>query len=138
MYEDEITLAAQSNAVPVIEKAFHCEIHWLRKYYEIDFAAARQGKVVAWIEYKRRNNNHDQYGDYFVAFSKICSLNTHAINSGIPAFLVVQWNDGFFYHKIQEPNTYELKLGGWKNQRDPTDFEPVMHIPLEQFRKMEQ
>jgi hypothetical protein len=59
IYERPANLKDERDAIPKIERLWGCSLVKLPIAYNLDFAAVRDGRVVAWIEFKRRHRLFD-------------------------------------------------------------------------------
>ena len=105
----------------------------LKKNYIVDFAIERNGHVIGFIEYKRRDVMSLQYPTIILALSKWIALCDYAKHG--KAFFYVEYNDCTKHIKIT-PDYIDLNMiGAWleisgrTDRGDQYDQEPCVHIP---------
>jgi hypothetical protein len=96
---------------------------------EIDFQLVRDGRVVAYAEVKTRHNARDAYPTYCVDRSKWRGLQEVTEETGLPAFLVVDFVDGLHYVRVAD-QPYRTGVMHRKDRGDPSDRDVVIHIPV--------
>ena len=102
------------------------------KQYHLDYCVLKQDKVVGFCEVKVRTNNHNKYSTLLLSLSKVSSANGLKEASGIKSILLVKWKDklGYTYFK----NDWPVMVGGRTDRNDWQDIEPVVHIPISEFK----
>ena len=133
IYENEWTMAGESVFSEFAKQKLNCELSKCPRSYMLDFAAVRGQKVVAFIEFKRRTNNHDLYPTYMIAARKRMQAKAIRDSSKLPVYLYVQWNDVLGYTNLATCEA-NWQMGGRKDRNDPADQEPVIHIQLSEFK----
>ena len=100
--------------------------------YKLDFAIVRDGSVTSFIEVKCRKNVISAYPTYIISLSKMVAAAQYK-DAGITCILLVQWADQMGWVKIPD-NRWITKVGGRKDREDWQDIEPVVHIPIKEFK----
>ena len=135
-YETEADLRHEESAKSRIERAWGVRLEKLPLSYSADWAVCyKDGTVVGWIEYKRRNMDWGKYETVVLGARKIADMLRLA-EFGQSAVFVVETNDGALrWIEINRKNTGDLRWGGrTTKQRDWQDREPVVHFPIKEFR----
>jgi len=100
--------------------------------YKLDFAIVRDGRVTSFIEVKCRKNIISAYPTYIISLSKMVAATQYK-TAGISCILLVQWTDQMGWVQIPD-NRWVTKVGGRKDRGDWQDVEPVVHIPIKEFK----
>lgn len=102
--------------------------------YGWDYGLYGDGRLQAVAEVKVRKQ---KYGTFFVSLHKVMRGFDY-MRAGLRAYLLVRWPDGIYGHRLMEPsvNAYHVDFGGRHDRGDNADQEPVVHIPLTQFRQL--
>ena len=132
MNETPEDLAAEKTAAELLCKAWDAEVCKLSPMlYKIDWAFYRDGKLKAFVEFKRRSKKIDPL---MIAAAKYTQLLELSRITGLPCLLVVEWPDGLWYHEVEHPVQLPLDLRMGGNSRGQNgDFEPVIYIPISEF-----
>ena len=95
--------------------------------------------VLAWMEVKGRWHRYGKYEDIMLSYSKYRKLRDLTKDSGLPAFFFVRWEDGITKGAhIAANSNLKPKMGGrTKSRRDEYDYEPMVYIPLGEFKGFE-
>jgi hypothetical protein len=131
-YETDGDLANEASIAKSIAIAFNCEVKKLNKFNQFDYAAIRNGKIVAFLEVKRRKCHSTKYKTIILSLTKV--LLAHQIYSAtnVETFFVVRWNDKTGICSIVDK--FDVSIGGRVDRGDPSDIEPVCHINVGKFR----
>lgn len=135
-YETEQDLRNEDLAKKIIEVEWNCELVKLSaKKYRVDFAANRNGKLVAWVEYKRYNTNAFSRHEYMVNTAKFMDGVQKSDISGVPFILVLQYDDMMVYAVIKRGMKCEHRFIDSRSKRgDEFDYEPMTYIPKTWFK----
>lgn len=107
------------------------------KAYEIDWCAYKNGKLTAWVEIKCRKNAKDAYPTLLLSYKKIISGCLMTQFSGAAFILCVRFTDGVYFWKCPaDVKDYRVDNGGRTDRNDSQDMEPVIHIPMREFKKL--
>ena len=137
IYETTGTLIAEEEAVARAAAAWQFDYRKLAMKNEIDFALLREDRVCAWVECKRRYNDIGRYPTFMLSFHKWQAGRRHAIFSGVPFLLLVQWNDGLYWANTDKVRLSHVGLGGRTDRNDTQDIEPSVFIDIDQFQRLE-
>jgi len=139
MYESADTLSHEQRCFRIIEKNWECKVSKIPISYAVDVAAEREGRIVAWIEFKGRKIKLRQYPDIMLSVLKYNHGKQLSKSTGVPFFFVVAFIDGLYYVRLDDidPNSLGMKVGGrTKQTRDSADIEPVIHIDNGLFKRL--
>lgn len=134
IYETDKDLRNELSLSNIVSKQWKCTMQKLQPRDHFDYAAVRNGEVVAFIEMKTRSNKMQHYPTYMISMTKVINASITGISTGLPCFLVVQWVDGVGYVNMGNVKT-TVKMGGRTDRSDPQDVEPVCHIDIGLFKK---
>ena len=135
LYETSNDLRRETVFVESLEAAWKMKAHKLGIKHFFDFACVRSGDVVSWLEVKERTTPSTKYDTYLLSFKKFEALRNANIVTGIPGVLAVRFTDCDAYTVLAgKPD--EVKMGGRVDRGDPGDIEPVVHIPIDKFRRI--
>ena len=122
----------------VVQQKWNCVAVKMPIKFVFDYALYVDGKMMAVAECRCRNHE-------FGAFDTIiCSLHKlHAARNftqdGVKAVFIVGFSDGSVYwhdFRVQEEGYYRITQGGRTDRNDWQDIEPVIHINLDDFKKL--
>ena len=109
-------------------------------FTEYEMLPWREHKMLAWAEYRYRDVQRLQYRTFMLAADKWHQLRALSKESGLPSIMFVEWfDDGLFYlncGQVSSDNIIYLR-GGNKTRGQNGDIEPMVHIPVGLFRKVE-
>ena len=107
--------------------------------HKIDFSLAieKDDSIMGFVEAKCRNCNHDKYRTFFISLAKYIHACELTKFTGIPTFILVEWMDQTKYVKVP-CMTADIRMGGRIDRGNPDDHEPMIHIPITEFRPVEE
>jgi hypothetical protein len=120
----------ESSVISALSKKFNCTFRKMPIKYGLDYAALRNGRVVAFIEIKCRTCRSDKYDEYMISLHKVMAAAKLSSTTNLPCFLVVAWTDAIGYTHISAPS---VEFGGRQDRNDEDDIEPVALIPISHF-----
>lgn len=132
IYENDETLAQERTAITVVAEKWGASVVKLPRRYSADFALLRTNSVKAWVEFKGRKNPMGKYPTYTVSLYKYMNLCALTRDTGIPSFLIVEWEDCVGYTPI--PVEHQIIFSGRKDRGDWEDQEPMVEIANSAFR----
>ena len=132
IYENEQTLAQERTAIVMVAEKWGASAVKLPRRYSADFALLKGNAVKAWVEFKGRKNPMDKYPTYTVSLYKYMNLCALARDTGVPSFLIVEWEDRVGYTPI--PVKHQIIFSGRKDRGDWEDVEPMVEIANSAFR----
>tara|TARA_R110002020_G_scaffold363831_1_gene576134 strand:- start:250 stop:666 length:417 start_codon:yes stop_codon:yes gene_type:complete len=131
-YETSEDLLNERGVIESFCNRFGFGFEKMPKQYHLDYCVLKNNKVVGFCEVKVRTNNHNQYNTLLLSLSKVSAANGLKQASNINSILLVKWKDrsGYTYFK----NNWPVMVGGRKDRNDWQDIEPVVHIPIPEFK----
>ena len=98
-----------------------------------DWEFKKDGKLIGIGEYRRRFNDLNKYPDFQFSRHKFDTMKGKSAFQNIPAFMFVEFNDGFYYFPIKgNPSNQTMQRGG------ELRTEEVAVIPKESFKPLEE
>ena len=132
-YETQDDLNNEKQIAKVIESAYKCELYKMPIKLSLDFMAMRNGKAVAFIEARNRNNEMTRYDTYMISMYKLMMASNLTQATKLPCFLVVQFTDKLAMTEFP-PKDFHVSVGGLTSRGDPQDIEPMAHFNLDNFK----
>ena len=123
----------QENARQRLEDLLCINVATMDNFSAWDWEFKKDEKLVAIGEYRRRFNDFDKYPDFYFSRRKFDLLRGKSAFQNIPAYMFVEFNDGFFYFIIKgDPSNETLQRNG------EVRTEKVAIIPKESFKLIEE
>lgn len=135
IYENRSTMLDEQDFAKHLGMLTKCNLVKCPRNFRIDFAAVRNSKVVSFIEYRKRSNAMDYYPTFMTAANKKIYAQAIHRSSSLPVYMFVQWTDHLGYADLVSCKA-KWSVGGRKDRNDPADFEPVIQIPLSEFKTL--
>jgi len=141
LYETEADLARERAVIERLNGGFY-EIRKLPIKLHVDFGLfdKETGKLRRWAEIRCRNNPRDKYPTLFISLEKMLYISQLVNITSKPLSLLVEWTDvtgRFDIEKGDSLEEFDITWGGRGQLRDDQDVEPVMHIPNNKFKTLE-
>jgi hypothetical protein len=140
-YETASDLARELTVAEGLSQAWDADLCKVPTSYGLDYIVFGAGKFIGWVEVKTRPTMvWGDYPDVMVSLSKIRSAFVWSLMFGKPVYFCVRDANGELRAaSISTVDPEWVKYGGrTRNTRDPADIEPVAHIPLDQFKPIEE
>lgn len=136
-YETAIDLKNEKAAITALEMASRRQACKLPISYRIDFAMTNEAhEITSWVEVKCRKNPRDKYPTFAIGITKLMAGIAFEDKTGKPFFLVVHWSDFLGYVRVSSLKGYKIRSGGRTDRNDPADEEPMVHIPVGEFKEL--
>lgn len=136
-YETALDLKNETAAIRMLEFVSKRHARKLPVSYRIDFAMVdEEDHVTSWVEVKCRKNPKSKYPTFAIGITKLMAGISFEEKTGKPFVLVVQWSDFLGYVRISSLKGYMIAYGGRKDRMDPADEEPMVHIPIDNFKQL--
>lgn len=135
MYETSESLKNEDEVASRISSAWNTKLNKLPIKYRVDYAAERNGKIVAWIEVKTRKYNMNDFDSFMLSLDKYNASVQLGSITNLPVTLVVRWKDKIGYVDLLHCRGV-IKMGGRKDRGDPQDIQPAAYIPIDDFREL--
>lgn len=137
MFENEETKKREKALGDIVAEKWKSQLQKVSIKYHVDCLVMRKDTPMAWVELRCRNNDMLQYPTLMLSLAKVQGAKRLKEDTGLPVFLVVEWNDAIRYTNLAECD-FTLGFGGRNEMRDWQDQEPVCHIPIEAFQEFKQ
>ena len=139
-YETTQDLENERRAFEYLERKFGLSIRKLTDNERLDGEVKKDGRVVAWMEFKRRTeplSHFEGYGDIYVAKQKYDAGVKLARDTGAEFWFVVRTADCLVRYTWREGDDFTVRYGGRTVQtRDKLDVEDMVHIPISRYEKL--
>lgn len=86
-----------------------------------------------YVEVRCRNNNKNRYPTMMLAEKKWIELKKYSWPEA-PAVFLVKWSDCLGYVEYSDELKVTREWGGRNQMRDEEDVEPMIHIPISNFK----
>jgi len=136
LYETKEDIGRERSFVEDVCTAWKCEAKKLPIHYKLDFALMRDDIVRAFLETKVRNYARDYFDTYMISMAKVLSAREYSAFADVPSLLAVRWSDGDGFIDLHSMKDFEIGFGGRADRNDSQDMEPVVFIPIENFRRL--
>lgn len=137
IYERKHDRLAQAEAIHRFCEAFPAFPVELPELAGWDYELHRAGKAVALVEVKRRLCGWRKYPTYMISTRKVRQLVDEAARRNLAPILLVAWVNRLGWVRLDRCTMTEA-TGGREDRADPMDIEPVFHIPIGEFKAVEQ
>lgn len=141
-YETKDHLENERRAIEHVEAVWGVQCRKTPKYYKIDYTVtAPNDRVVGWAEVRGKNFERYRFSTFFTSLEKAMTLVRYEALTAKPAVVIVAWKDGIYCYRFTVNDTRTQAItwdGRTTNSRgDDQDIEPVIHIPVRNFVKLE-
>lgn len=128
-------LANELRAIARAARPLNCP-KWFKlpPLYPIDFALLRNGRVAYWAEVKCRKRASGDFATLYLSAFKVSALLELQAVSQTPALLVASWTDCVGILQLPCPRIF-CAIDGRTDRGGVNDIEPVIHFPVESFRR---
>lgn len=133
-YETEENLVKEREIADFIQSVWHMSLIKNPKSYRIDFGVMKGGRIRGWVEVKERKINLFTYPTVILSLAKWMQGRRLALETGTRFFFVIQVIDGSILCSEETSATRKVNYGGRRDRNDSEDIEPVVHIPIADFR----
>lgn len=142
IYESEQDREHEQTIIEYICKHWGCEAKKMPIRYEFDYMLTKASmatwnfglNMVGILEIKRRLKKYDTL---IISMQKVATMQMYSQQFEVPAILAVSWPDEETQYTIlhqRRTANYKIEWGGRCDRGDDQDEEPVIHIPIEDFR----
>jgi hypothetical protein len=135
IYETPEDLVRESLIGRRLTEMWGVSLHKLPRAYHVDWLIEKDGDVRGFAELKCRSNPRSKYDTFMLSLHKWMHGKQLAAEIAGKFMIIVQWEDGLFYH---QQGWCEVKygVGGRKDRQDAQDIEPVIYIPTYAFKRI--
>jgi hypothetical protein len=122
----------------ILEKEWDCKIHdFGGDFSPIDSYAEKDGRLLAWLEYKNRSHSSKLYPTVFLNSHKWLALQlARAGHAGAAGLFVVKFTDGIFWIPVGDIPTVSYKIMGRRDRGAVSDIVPVIEVPISLMEKI--
>jgi len=113
-----------------------CDHNEFPTHSRADFLFSRGGMAIFIAEVKCRSKDMNTYPDYMISEHKILDGIMLSKMLHIPFLIIVSWKDKLAYFEMTESwyGNADVVKGGRTDRGDKKDIEPVVLIPIEEFK----
>ena len=135
-------LAREHKLADWLSHRWACDLRKLRTNEVLDYAAERDGRPVAWVEVKLRNNTYEKYPTYMISLRKLCMGLLYNLVTGHPFILVVGFTNGVYrwqvddYRETDFKRVVEAHFHGTFKRNWSADLEMCAFIDLKKFKEV--
>jgi len=104
--------------------------------YCLDWAIARDEKIVAWVEAKCRKHIYGKYPTYMIAMKKWNAFREFNATSHLKGFLIVEFTDGDYWLDTADVEEQYFAIGGRKDRNLKKDLEPCVFFDIKYFKRL--
>lgn len=134
-YETQENLDNESRVMNAIAEKYGLELHKCPERYRMDAVFSKDGQMMFFVEFKCRKGKSNDYRAYVVSLSKAMAAEALKKATGLPVYLVVEWDD--MIGKIPMQNFRAVNVGGRTDRGDPNDFDLVAHYFVQDFETLD-
>lgn len=135
LYETDEDRANQRRVADALAAHWRCGVMKMPERHAVDYLFGDDNGAM-WIEIKKRNVTSTKYKTLMIDKKKLEAGLAHSDGTGFPFGLVVHWNDGVFFVRVDNLHRYFIDLGGRADRADANDTDIVVHIPTSEFRRL--
>lgn len=149
LYETSEQLEAEKSFMSDIEKLRAVRFFKLPIDWKVDAFVKRGQRTIAIAELKVRNIAYNQFPDIILSERKVkagLKLQRHLWGiektfqsaKKLQFLFLVRLLDGDYYTEVKDDDSYVVDVGGRTvTTRDAQDIERVVHIPIQDFKRLE-
>ena len=130
-HESEQDIENEKRIVEAFAKHCNGEAKYMPKAYTFDAMIVR-GEKCAFVDARRRKNEMNRYPTLCLSLQKFISLKAYAAFA--TTFYLVEWDDGMAFYEINEDINLPISYMS-RNSGNPSDNEPVVQIPIADFKR---
>jgi len=141
MRESSVDKYHEREAGLKIENKWDLQVFECAKFYRCDWQLMRNGKHLAFAEYKFSTKKIKEKGEhYWINLSKIMFAESLIMISGKPWFLFVEFPEGIFYYQLDYPvhPFFEITRFVKKDEDGKYSKQPCAILPIKEFSKLDE
>lgn len=137
LYETQEDLDNEDSIASIIKIKWGLTAIKMPRSYHLDYAL-RDGQynIRAFAEIKTRTTNKLKYSTYLISLAKIMNARRLTEYTGLSSILIVKWLDEVGWINLKTDG--KLGFGGRRDRNDWQDQEPVIFLPIEQFKSLKE
>lgn len=138
IYESDEDLKREAIVAEAIESARNVRLKKVPRKYFIDYAVMKDNAIIGWVEIKCRQGQHDRYSTFMLSLCKWREGLKLAEDTKTTFVVAVSYDDGIYLFDATglKAETVTFGFGGRSDRNDTEDYEPVVHIPIQSFCKL--
>jgi hypothetical protein len=137
LYETQQDRDNEQAMARIISARYGCTMHKMPMKYTLDYAAQKDGRVIGFVEMRRRRIPMHKYSTYMIALHKVIKAKELSSVTGLPCLLAIQWTDRLGIVDISKCE-FEIEINGSMRRNDPQDIEPMALINIAEFQEIDQ
>ena len=135
LYETEADRTAEAQVAYTLAAQLGCIAERTPRAYQIDWLLMRRN-LDSFVEIKRRQVPHNRYPTLMLSAHKWDYGRSMAERFDVGFYLAIEYTDGIYYWRTKDIKP-EVRIGGRSDRGDDQDMEPVVHLPIELFAKLD-
>jgi hypothetical protein len=136
MKESNTDRTNEMNAQEALGVAWGCTFRSFGDFCPIDWSIHKDGRLVGIVEFKCRDRNLNDHKTVYLNVQKWMSLTFTSNGLEVPAFFIVQCEDGMYFVNIANVDASKHRVCGRDDRSRASDIQPVISIPVAQFKKI--
>ena len=140
LYESDADLKREKSTIAFVkDKMGLGEVVKLPFKYKIDYAELNRMEdggrsIINLIEIKTRNVSKRAYDTYMISADKFMTAKEYAHSFNVGFKLIVRWRDVIGCYSLKQGDVFSLGFNGRFDRGDWQDVEPVVYIPIKEFK----
>ena len=134
IYETEKDIKSEKDIASLLRETHKLNCFKMPISYRIDWAVLSfMGKLQGFMELKVRNVSRNQYPTLMLSLGKCVTGCNLAQLTNTAFWVAVKWTDSFGICRVIPPFE-NVGIGGRMDRGDAADIEPVVYIPITDFK----
>jgi hypothetical protein len=137
VYETPENLKNEQVVAEQITSKWDIKVEKLKPLHHFDYAFIHDGKITGFLEIKCRTFASNTYWTYMISLEKVMRGMDYWERCNLRVILAVHWTDRIGWCNLErEGDGWEIVLGGRNDREDDQDMEPVVLIPVLNFKNL--
>ena len=132
-YETEKDIRSEKDVAVLLKETHKLDCFKMPISYRIDWAVFTWGKLLGFMELKVRNVSRNQYPTLMLSLGKCVTGCNLAQFTNTAFWGAVKWTDSFGICRVGQPFE-NMGIGGRTDRGDAADIEPVVYLPITDFK----
>ena len=130
IYENKEDYNNEQRMADMLAEKWKCQMLRQKKLSQFDFIAYRDSKPLAFLEFRKRNQNFNDYPTMIVSMTKLVAWHSSKAITGLPCFFVVEWKDDIGYTDLENFVIFgEFKISAkTHNRRNNFDDQEIISV----------
>ena len=140
LYESSADLKREKSTINFVkDKMGLGEVVKLPFKYKIDYAELNRMEdgslsIINLIEIKNRTVSKGVYDTYMISADKFMTAREYTRSFNVGFKLIVRWRDVIGCYSLKQGDVFSLGFNGRFDRGDWQDVEPVVYIPIKEFK----